>query len=164
MQSSPLVHPIGAAAPKYHPDQVRGTTLHQEMLEVASPKKERLKDYRARLLDKYRLTKLGYVLRQRALPKRAFNFLVYLLERKRVGRVHYFPVYLTIDANSSCNLRCPGCQTGLLHPEGRKRGLADLDFLKAIVDQAADRCFQINFYHKGESLLNKDFYPACRYA
>ena len=97
MRLNPPIHPIGAATPKYDPDDVRGTRLHQQMLQVASPRRKRIQGYRTRLLGRYRLTKLAYVLRQRALPTRALNILVYLLERKRVSRVHYFPVYLTLD-------------------------------------------------------------------
>jgi MoaA/NifB/PqqE/SkfB family radical SAM enzyme len=51
-----------------------------------------------------------------------------------------------------------------LRSDGRKRGVASLDFLKSVADQAESRGIQINLYHKGEPLLNKEFYPACRYA
>ena len=33
-----------------------------------------------------------------------------------------------------------------------------------MINQAADRCVQISFYHWGEPLLNKDLCAACRYA
>ena len=109
------------------------------MLEVAVPKRERLKDYRTRFLDKYRLTKLGYFLRQRRFPNRALNFLVYLVERKRVGKVHYFPVYITLDANSTCNLKnVPAVRRACCTPRAGSVALRTSTSLKTIVDQAAN--------------------------
>jgi MoaA/NifB/PqqE/SkfB family radical SAM enzyme len=135
------------------------------MLELAYPKiRGRWRKYRGQFFDRYRWTKMLYALRQRRLPLRALNFAIYQLERKRAERVHYFPPLVQLDANSRCNLKCPGCATGIADPEQRTKGLAPLEFMKAVIDQAAPRALQVSFYHWGEALLSKDFYPACQYA
>jgi hypothetical protein len=155
----------GIAPPALDPDAARGGPLHQEMLGLAYPKvRGRWRKYRAKFLDQYRLTKLGYALRQWRLPIRALNYAVYLAERKRLTKVHYFPPHVQLDANSKCNLRCPGCATGLADPEQRVKGHAAFEFMKAVIDQSANYSLQVSFYHWGEALLSKDFYPACSYA
>jgi hypothetical protein len=155
----------GIAPPLLDPQAARGGPLHQEMLELAYPRlRGRWKKYRAKYLDRYRLTKAAYMLRSWRLPMRAVNFATYLVERKRFTRVHYFPPHVQLDANSRCNLRCPGCATGLADPAQREKGHAAFELMKGVIDQAANRSLQISFYHWGEALLSKDFYPACRYA
>lgn len=101
---------------------------------------------------------------QRHFPLRMANFLAFLLERKRVARVHYLPPVVTVEAVNGCNLRCPECATGTGDPRGRKRGKAPLADLKSVIDQVCRRSLQINFHYLGEPLLNDDFYAACAYA
>jgi MoaA/NifB/PqqE/SkfB family radical SAM enzyme len=142
----------------------RGSEVHREMLDVANPHSLGWRGYRNRYFDDYRLLKIRFMASQRGFPRRLANYVTFRAERGRVARVHYFPVYLTIDANSTCNLRCPGCATGIFHPDTRKKGLATLERMRRVIDEAYPRALQINFYHWGESLLNKDFYEACAHA
>jgi len=141
--------------------------LHRRMLKVATPNDRARfswKRGRARYLTELRLLKLGFMARQRHFLRRAMNLLVFLIERKRAGRVHYWPPVVTAEAINGCNLHCPECPTGMSSPASRKKGKATLEDLKSIVDRISSKSVQINFHHMGEPLLNDDFYAACAYA
>jgi pyruvate-formate lyase-activating enzyme len=141
--------------------------IHQAMLRIANPDdrgRDSWRRGRARYFNKFRLLKLGFMIRQRYSPLRAANGVLYLLERKRVSRVHYFPVAVAVEAMAGCNLNCPACPTGSAHPLGRKKGKATLESMKSIIDQICRWSLQLSFHHLGEPLLNDDFYAACDYA
>ena len=155
----------GVAKPTHSPDTDSGGVLHRQMLTILDDKTRG--GWRTRwgsLLGKFRRLKLGFVLRQRDFPTRLLNFLTYLSERGKLDQVHYFPPVVYVDANSSCNLRCPGCATGLHHANARLRGAASLELMKTVIDQSAPRALQIGFFQAGEPLLNRDFFAACQYA
>src|SRR5687768_15163766 len=104
----------GFAAPVYAPDAHRGSDLHARMASLGTAKYLGFwRRYRRHYLDRYRLRKLSYIATRFSFPLRALNFAIYLLERNRVARVHYAPVVVCLDPSSHCNLRCPGCTTGL---------------------------------------------------
>jgi len=148
-------------------DNVEAAQVHRTMLQIANPDDRGRNSWRrgrARYFDKFRLLKLGFMIRQRYFPLRAANGVLYLLERKKVSRVHYFPVVVTVEAMAGCNLSCPECPTGSSHPLGRKKGRAGLEDMKSIIDQICRWSLQLNFHHLGEPLLNNDFYAACDYA
>src|SRR5262249_17520576 len=112
----------------------------------------------------FHLLKLRFVLRQRRFASRAANYLLYRLERSRRAHVHYLPPAIQLEANGSCNLRCPGCVTGLGLPAGSRGGRPRLDLVPSVLDQVSGRCFQISFHRQGEPLLNPDVFPASAYA
>ncbi len=148
-------------------DNTGSAEVHRTMLKIADPKdrdRDSWRRGRARYFDRFRLLKLGFVVGQRYFPLRAANGILYLLERKRVSRVHYFPVVVSVEAMTGCNLSCPECPTGSSHPLGRKKGRATLADMKSIIDQICRWSLQLNFHHVGEPLLNDDFYAACDYA
>jgi len=137
------------------------------MLRIANPNDHARSSWRrgrTRFLTELRLRKLRFLATQRHLPSRMANFLLFLLERKRVAQVHYLPPVVTVEAVNGCNLHCPQCATGTCDPRGRQRGKASLADLKAVIDQVCRKSLQINFHYLGEPLLNKDFYAACAYA
>ena len=143
------------------------TDLHRRMLEIADPEDRARSSWRrgrARFLTELRLRKLRFLLKQRHLPSRAVNFLLFLAERKRVARVHYLPPVVTVEAVNGCNLRCPQCATGTCDPRARRKGKASLADLRSVIDQVCRKSLQINFHYLGEPLLNDDFYAACAYA
>ncbi len=148
-------------------DNTGSAEVHRTMLKIADPKdrdRDSWRRGRARYFDRFRLLKLGFVVGQRYFPLRAANGILYLLERKRVSRVHYFPVVVSVEAMTGCNLSCPECPTGSSHPLGRKKGRATLADMKSIIDQICRWSLQLSFHHVGEPLLNDDFYAACDYA
>lgn len=155
----------GIAPPKFDPDEARGSALHREMLDLAYPKyKGSWFKYRERLLGRYRRLKLGYLAGQPRALSRARNTVIYLAERYRVGQVHYLPPLITMDPNNACNLRCPGCTTGLADPTARHKGLANLDLMQDIIERVSGKTIQVNFYNWGEPLLNREVFSACAFA
>ena len=148
-------------------DARRDTDLHKRMLEISEPDDASRNSWRrgrTRFLTGLRRHKIRFMATRRHLLSRAANFLLFLLERKRVSRVHYLPPVVTIEAINGCNLRCPECPTGTSDSRGRTKGKASLDQLKAFIDQIHRKSLQINFHHLGEPLLNPDFYAASAYA
>ncbi len=148
-------------------DNMETAEMHRVMREIADPDDRDRNSWRrgrARYFDRFRLLKLRFMVGQRYFPLRAANGILYLLERKRVSRAHYFPVAVTVEAMAGCNLSCPECPMGSSHPLGRKKGRATLADMKSIIDQICRWSLQLNFHHLGEPLLNDDFYAACDYA
>ena len=157
--STQTVTDPGVAPPKFDPDEARGSALHHEMLDLAYPKNEGTWfKYRERLLSQYRRLKIGYLVGQPRALSRARNAVIYLAERNRVSQVHYLPPLITIDPNNACNLRCPGCTTGLEDPMARRKGLASLDLMQNIIERVAGKTMQISFYNWGEPLLNREIF------
>ena len=149
------------------PDNTAAAEVHRTMLQIADPQdrdRSSWKRGRTRYFTKLRLLKLRFMLKQRWFPLRALNGVVYLMERKRVSRVHYFPPVVTVEAVNGCNLSCPECPTGSSGPLGRKKGKARLKDMRCVIDQVYRRSLQMSFHHLGEPLLNDDFYAACDYA
>ncbi len=149
------------------PEHTTVVEIHQAMLRIADPQdrtRSSWKRGRTHYLTRLRLLKLRFMMRQRWFPLRAWNGLIYLLERKRVSHVHYLPPVVALEAVNGCNLRCPGCPTGSSGPLARKKGRATLEHMKAVIDQVYRRSLQMSFHHLGEPLLNEDFYAACAYA
>ncbi|MBN2129407.1 MAG: radical SAM protein, partial [Sedimentisphaerales bacterium] len=148
-------------------DNDKTARVHERMLRIANPDDRARSSWRRgrrRFVTELRRRKLRFMATQRHFPLRMANFLLFLLERKRVARVHYVPPVVTVEAVNGCNLRCPECATGTGDPRSRRRGKADLADLKAVIDQVRRRSLQINFHYLGEPLLNDDFYAACAYA
>ena len=73
-----------------------------------------------------------------------------------------FPYYLVIDISSTCNLRCPLCQTGLKKNIKRKNLISLENYIK-IVEPVKNYVFQIFLYNWGEPFLNKDIYDIIAY-
>jgi pyruvate-formate lyase-activating enzyme len=94
--------------------------------------------------------------------RRVANFVIYLTERKRRSRVHYLPPLVFLDPTVSCNLRCPGCATGLRLTRSAPK--ASLAGMKRVIDQVCPTAAQLAFYHWGEPFLNDDVFEAIRYA
>lgn len=148
-------------------DKVDTAEIHRRMLKIAhSDDRDRSswRRGRARYLTNLRLLKLRFMARQRYFPLRAMNLIVFLLERKRVARVHYAPPVVTMEAMNGCNLRCPECATGMAASRSRTKGRATLEDMKSFIDQVCRRSLQINFHGLGEPLLNDEFPAACAYA
>lgn len=162
----------GIAPPKYAPKHIKDSVFHKEMMAIASIKScgeynsviDRFIQKKSLIFDKCHMLKYRNFVFQRYFPLKLMNFIIYLLERNRVSKVHYLPFFLSLDICNVCNLRCPGCPTGLRAPSIRKAGMATIAMVKRVIDEAARKCVQIEFCHIGEPLLNEEFYSACYYA
>lgn len=96
--------------------------------------------------------------------KRKINYLK-MVASARLGLAKSYgqPIHLTIEPTSSCDQKCPLCDTGLgtlLRPSKMMK----FETFKKIIDQCDDTLEQIFLYFMGETFLNKDCYRMIRYA
>ena len=79
------------------------------------------------------------------------------------ARVNGYPISLTIEPTTACNLGCPECPSGLkqfTRPEGNIKE----EFYRKIIDQVAGHSFYLNFYFQGEPYINPKFLDMVSYA
>lgn len=91
----------------------------------------------------------------RLTPTRLFN--LYRMRRhfeRGDAILRSYPVRLTVEATNVCNLRCPGCFTGL-GEVGRTRSFMPIEFYNRLLDELGPYLFQLELYNWGESLLHK---------
>lgn len=67
-----------------------------------------------------------------------------------------FPISVSIEPTTSCNLRCPECPSGLRSFK-RETGMLSLDLLKKIINQLHKKTTYLTFYFQGEPYLNPQF-------
>ncbi len=69
----------------------------------------------------------------------------YNSKKSKNPNVKGFPISLTIEPTTACNLGCPECPSGLkqfTRPEGNIKQ----DFYKSIIDQVYKKSFYLNFF------------------
>jgi radical SAM protein with 4Fe4S-binding SPASM domain len=74
-----------------------------------------------------------------------------------------FPVSLSIEPTTSCNLRCPECPSGL-RSFTRETGMLEEKLFKKVIDEVHDRIYYLLFYFQGEPFLNPGFLEMVRYS
>lgn len=74
-----------------------------------------------------------------------------------------YPISISVEPTTSCNLRCPECPSGL-RDFSRPTGMLEPDTFKSIVNQVKDRTFYLTLYFQGEPYLNKDLFNFVEYA
>src|ERR1022692_779240 len=74
-----------------------------------------------------------------------------------------FPVSISFEPTTSCNLRCPECPSGL-RAFTRPTGMLQKDFFSDTIDQLSKELLSLIFYFQGEPYLNPDFLEMVRYA
>ena len=74
-----------------------------------------------------------------------------------------FPVSISFEPTTSCNLRCPECPSGL-RAFTRPTGMLQKDFFSDTIDQLSKELLYLIFYFQGEPYLNPDFLEMVRYA
>src|SRR5262249_34366480 len=88
-------------------------------------------------------------------PRRLFN---YHLARREFARgrtrLRSYPLKLTVESTSVCNLRCPACFTGI-GEAGRRRGAVPPEFFTALMDVLGSYLLEVEFTNWGEPLLNQ---------
>ncbi len=80
------------------------------------------------------------------------SYLYSRLIRKAV--VVGYPVVLSIEPTSYCNLKCPQCPTGMGTLK-RDTGYMDFELYNSILNELAEYTTTIMFYFQGEPFLNK---------
>jgi len=101
-------------------------------------------------------------------PKRFINalkiFLSYHISKRLKKNYHSgYPIAISIEPTTSCNLRCPECPSGL-RSFSRPIGMLAPELNKSIIDQLRKELTYITYYFQGESYLNKDFLSMVGYA
>jgi len=74
-----------------------------------------------------------------------------------------YPVSISFEPTTSCNLRCPECPSGL-RAFSRPTGMLKKDFFRETIDQLYKDLSYLVFYFQGEPYLNPDFLEMVQYA
>src|SRR5882757_6389723 len=74
-----------------------------------------------------------------------------------------YPVSISFEPTTSCNLRCPECPSGL-RAFTRPTGMLQKDFFTDTIDQLSRELLYLIFYFQGEPYLNPSFLDMVAYA
>lgn len=74
-----------------------------------------------------------------------------------------YPVSISFEPTTSCNLRCPECPSGL-RAFTRPTGMLQKDFFRDTIDQLHRDLLYLVFYFQGEPYLNPGFLEMVKYA
>ncbi len=74
-----------------------------------------------------------------------------------------YPVSISFEPTTSCNLRCPECPSGL-RQFTRPTGMLQKDFFSKTIDEIHKELLYLIFYFQGEPYLNPDFLDMVKYA
>ena len=74
-----------------------------------------------------------------------------------------FPISISFEPTTSCNLRCPECPSGL-RAFTRPTGMLQKDFFRETIDQMHRHLWYLVFYFQGEPYLNPGFLDMVKYA
>src|ERR1700750_2498657 len=74
-----------------------------------------------------------------------------------------YPVSISFEPTTSCNLRCPECPSGL-RAFTRPTGMLQNDFFKETIEQQSKDLLYLIFYFQGEPYLNPSFLDMVAYA
>src|SRR6478735_1928351 len=74
-----------------------------------------------------------------------------------------YPVSISFEPTTTCNLRCPECPSGL-REFSRPTGMLKKDFFRETIDDIYKELLYLIFYFQGEPYLNPDFLEMVKYA
>lgn len=74
-----------------------------------------------------------------------------------------YPVSISFEPTTSCNLRCPECPSGL-RSFTRPTGMLNKNFFKDTIDSIHKEMLYLVFYFQGEPYLNPNFLEMVQYA
>ena len=74
-----------------------------------------------------------------------------------------YPVSISFEPTTSCNLRCPECPSGL-RAFTRPTGMLNKDFFTQTIDEIHKELLYLIFYFQGEPYLNPEFLNMVKYA
>lgn len=74
-----------------------------------------------------------------------------------------YPISISFEPTTSCNLRCPECPSGL-RAFTRPTGMLQKDFFRETIDSIHKELLYLIFYFQGEPYLNPDFLDMVKYA
>lgn len=74
-----------------------------------------------------------------------------------------YPISISFEPTTSCNLRCPECPSGL-RAFTRSTGMLQKNFFEQTIDDIHKEILYLIFYFQGEPYLNPDFLDMVAYA
>lgn len=74
-----------------------------------------------------------------------------------------YPISISFEPTTSCNLRCPECPSGL-RAFTRPTGMLQKDFFRQTIDDIHKDILYLIFYFQGEPFLNREFLEMVKYA
>lgn len=74
-----------------------------------------------------------------------------------------YPISISFEPTTSCNLRCPECPSGL-RQFSRPTGMLKKDFFTQTIDEIHKELLYLIFYFQGEPYLNPNFLDMVAYA
>jgi radical SAM protein with 4Fe4S-binding SPASM domain len=74
-----------------------------------------------------------------------------------------YPISISFEPTTSCNLRCPECPSGL-RAFTRPTGMLQKDFFRQTIDDIYKDILYLIFYFQGEPFLNREFLEMVKYA
>lgn len=74
-----------------------------------------------------------------------------------------YPISISFEPTTSCNLRCPECPSGL-RAFTRQTGMLEKDFFTQTIDDIHKHLLYLIFYFQGEPYLNRNFLEMVKYA
>jgi len=101
-------------------------------------------------------------------PRRAINAMKvwssYRLSRLMGKPIQWgYPISVSFEPTTSCNLRCPECPSGL-RAFTRPTGMLKKDFFRRTIDDIYKELTYLIFYFQGEPYLNTEFLDMVKYA
>ncbi len=117
---------------------------------------------RRHIIKRY-VEKMGIFLKYNTAKKSAnlISIATHVLRGK--ARINCYPATLQIEVNNICQLKCPGCPTGLdANPD--PKGQISYENYKRVIDLLGDSIYWIELFGFGEPLLNKDIFHMINYA
>jgi len=95
------------------------------------------------------------------LLKSYYSFLLSIATKKVVR--YGYPISISVEPTTNCNLKCPQCPTGTKNLK-RSKGQISIDSFRNIVDKTAPYLLNIFLYFQGEPFLNSNIYELIKYA
>ncbi|MDZ4845879.1 MAG: SPASM domain-containing protein [Chitinophagales bacterium] len=74
-----------------------------------------------------------------------------------------YPITLSIEPTTSCNLRCPECPSGL-RSFTRDTGMLEMELFKKVLDETERHLLYLYLYFQGEPYLHPQFSELVKYA
>lgn len=110
----------------------------------------------------------SFNLLSRLTPRRAWNagkvLSSYYISKITGKPVQWgYPISISFEPTTSCNLRCPECPSGL-RAFTRPTGMLQNDFFRQTIDQLSKDLLYLVFYFQGEPYLNPGFLDMVKYA
>ncbi len=101
-------------------------------------------------------------------PRRALNawkvYNSYLASKLLRKPIQWgYPISISFEPTTSCNLRCPECPSGL-REFTRPTGMLEQSFFKQTIDDIHKELWYLIFYFQGEPYLNPSFLDMVKYA